>query len=226
MTTTSAASNSVFDRYALNQADSDSNKSVNDMNQEDFLTLMTEQMKNQDPFQPADNGEFMSQMAQFSQVSAIESLSKSFEEFAANMASSQTLQATGLIGRSVMVSGDTINFEEGSEVSAALDMSAPAHDVTVNIKDASGVLIDRVSLGSVDTGIYNFKWDGTNTDGEAVPSGTYYLEAEGVSTTGEGTAISTLVPTQVSSVSVDGTKVNLNTSDGDEVSLSNVRHIM
>lgn len=224
--TTTSATDSVFDRYALQSSNSDSNKSVNEMNQADFLTLMTEQMKNQDPFEPADNGEFMSQMAQFSQVSAIENLSKSFEEFASNMAASQTLQATGLIGRSVMVSGSSVDLKEGGSVSASLDMSAPAHDVMVNITDASGALIDQVNLGSVDSGIREFTWDGTDTDGEAVPAGTYFIKAEGVSTSGEGTAISTLVPNQVSSVSINGNNVILNTSDGDEVSLSNVRHIM
>ena len=49
------------------------------LGQEDFLALMTEQLSNQDPFEPMENGEFISQMAQFSQVSGIADMSASLE---------------------------------------------------------------------------------------------------------------------------------------------------
>lgn len=226
MTTTSAATDSVFDRYGLNNSTSESSKSSNDMNQDDFLKLMTEQMKNQDPMQPASSGEFMSQMSQFTQVNALESLNNSFSEFASSMLSSQTLQATSLLGRSVMIDGSELKLTEGESVSATLDMTAPANDVVVNITDASGALVDQVNLGAVDSGLHDFSWDGTNSSGEQMPSGAYTISAEGVSTTGEGQTISTLVPNQVSSVSINDSKVILNTSDGNEVSLNSVRHIM
>ena len=41
------------------------------LGQSDFLRLMTEQMKSQDPFDPVDNKEMLAQMAQFSQLSGV-----------------------------------------------------------------------------------------------------------------------------------------------------------
>ena len=42
------------------------------LGQQDFLTLMLAQLKNQDPLQPMENGEFLAQLAQFSTVGGIE----------------------------------------------------------------------------------------------------------------------------------------------------------
>lgn len=39
------------------------------LNQADFLALLSAQLKNQDPTKPIDNAEYVSQLAQFSQVS-------------------------------------------------------------------------------------------------------------------------------------------------------------
>jgi flagellar basal-body rod modification protein FlgD len=41
------------------------------LGQGDFLRLMTEQMKMQDPFDPVDNKEMLAQMAQFSQLAGV-----------------------------------------------------------------------------------------------------------------------------------------------------------
>lgn len=220
-----AISNSIFDKYSLaNQKQEE--KSANDVNQTDFLKLLTAQMKNQDPSKPADSGEFMSQMAQFTQVSSLEKLQKSFDNFSTEMLSTQTLQATSLLGKSVMVPGGSVDLSEGKNVKASLDMGAPATDVVINITDASGALVDRLNLGSVDSGIHDFSWDGrTTTGGQAAP-GTYYITAEGTSTTGQNTALNTLIQNKVSSVSIANNSVILNTENGKELRLSDVQQIM
>lgn len=46
------------------------------LGQADFLRLMTEQMKSQDPFSPVDNKEMLAQMAQFSQLSGVNDMNK------------------------------------------------------------------------------------------------------------------------------------------------------
>lgn len=46
------------------------------LGQADFLRLMTEQMKSQDPFDPVDNKEMLAQMAQFSQLSGVNDINK------------------------------------------------------------------------------------------------------------------------------------------------------
>jgi flagellar basal-body rod modification protein FlgD len=46
------------------------------LDQSDFLRLMTEQMKAQDPMSPVDNKEMLAQMAQFSQLAGVNDINK------------------------------------------------------------------------------------------------------------------------------------------------------
>ena len=71
-------------------------KRRDELGQEDFLTLMITQFRNQDPFEPMDNGEFLGQLAQFSTVNGIESLNSSFSGLSSAMQDNQALQLPAL----------------------------------------------------------------------------------------------------------------------------------
>ena len=49
----------------------ESSKEKNKLGQDDFMALMVAQLRNQDPFEPMENGDFIAQIAQFSQVSGL-----------------------------------------------------------------------------------------------------------------------------------------------------------
>ena len=68
-------------------------ESGGDLGQEDFLTLMISQFRNQDPFEPMDNGDFLGQLAQFGTVNGIEQLNSAFAGLAGSIQSDQALQA-------------------------------------------------------------------------------------------------------------------------------------
>jgi len=75
-----------------------------ELGQQDFLELMITQFKNQDPFEPMDNGDFLGQLAQFSTVSGIESLNQGFAGLSESMQSDQILQAASLVGHTILAS--------------------------------------------------------------------------------------------------------------------------
>lgn len=54
-------------------------KSNDELDQADFLRLLTTQLQNQDPTNPIDGQEFMAQMAQFSTLNAIIDMKKSID---------------------------------------------------------------------------------------------------------------------------------------------------
>ena len=83
-------------------------KAKSELGQEAFLKLMTTQLQNQDPFKPMDNGEFLSQIAQFGTVSGINDLQESFKSFSNSIVPNQSLQAAGLINRNVLVPSDNL----------------------------------------------------------------------------------------------------------------------
>ena len=73
--------------------------------QDRFLKLLVTQLKNQDPLNPMDNAEMTSQLAQMSTVSGIEKLNTTMTSLADGLATSQSMQAAGMLGKSVLVPG-------------------------------------------------------------------------------------------------------------------------
>ena len=72
-----------------------------------FLELMVAQLNNQDPLNPQENGDFIAQLAQFSSVEGIDNLNSTVEVMSSSLQSSQALQASALVGRTVHVKTDS-----------------------------------------------------------------------------------------------------------------------
>lgn len=53
---------------------------TSDVATNDYLTLLTIQLKNQDPVEPVNQEDFISQLSQFSMLEEIETLNTTFEE--------------------------------------------------------------------------------------------------------------------------------------------------
>ena len=73
------------------------------LNQDDFLKLLTTQLSNQDPLKPMDDTQFIAQMAQFSALQQATTLTKDFEAFSS---AQQITSAQNLLGRTVTLSTD------------------------------------------------------------------------------------------------------------------------
>ena len=196
----------------------------NELGQDQFLELMMAQLKNQDPMKPMDNGEFLSQMAQFGTVSGIQDLQKSFNSFSSSLQSNQALMASSLVGRAVLVPGSSLPYS-GAPAMAAADLSEAASDVRVSVLDGSGQVVRQFALGPQSAGTVKFSWDGLSNSGAAAPSGTYQIKVDAVSG-GKNSALPTYVVARVDSVSLGGQQgITLNLWDGSTTSLANVKEI-
>ena len=198
-----------------------------ELGQEDFLTLMITQFRNQDPFEPMDNGQFLGQLAQFSTVSGIESLNGAFEGLAAALRDEQALQASNLVGRSVLADTDTAYFDGEAVVGGAVNLDSAATNVQVDIVDMSGQLVHRVELGEQAAGTVQFDWDGRDNDGELVEPGHYQISSRVIRGTNIESAPS-YVRADVQSVTLGqfGGGMTLNLAGGDSLSLSQVYQII
>lgn len=197
-----------------------------ELGQDQFFELMLTQLKNQDPLKPMQNGEFLAQIAQFSTVTGIQKLQESFGQLAAGMQSAQALQASSLVGRSVMLSSNSAALAPDGSVSGAVELSASASSVSVEIYDAGGQLVQRLDLGAQPAGQVSFTWDGKNTSGEAAAPGRYTIKAQAASG-GQSASVPTLVAAKVESVTLGGGQgLLLNLAGQGSVSLSDVRQIM
>jgi flagellar basal-body rod modification protein FlgD len=168
----------------------------------DFLTLMLAQLKNQDPTSPVDSNTFLTQLSQLSEVEGITSLNTSFGTLATSLSSSQALQASSLLGHQALVGTSTATTAAaGSAVTGAVLVPQTSSAVTVDVTNSAGVLVKQISLGAQSTGIANFSWDGSASDGSKAPAGTYTISAQ-VNGVASGTAVNTYVNGTVDSVTM------------------------
>ncbi len=171
------------------------------LGQEQFLELMTTQLQNQDPFKPMESGDFLTQIAQFSTVEGIGELNTGFEQLSNSLVSNQALQASGLIGRSVLAPTGVAALEQGGSVRGNVELPAASGDVTVNVYDQAGQLVRRLDLGSQAAGDIEFQWDGLRDDGRYASPGNYFVSAE-ASIDGRNEAVNTLLVSEVKSVTL------------------------
>lgn len=137
-----------------------------------FLTLLTAQLKNQDPLNPMDNAQMTSQMAQISTVDGIERLNATLNKLIENSNESQTMQLAGLVGHGVLVPGERMELRDSGAI-AGLTLGKPADEVSVEIYDSNGVLMRTLSLGALEAGSQAFGWDGLTNAGERAANGNY-----------------------------------------------------
>lgn len=185
----------------LGVARTEPTKPRNKLGQEEFLKLMTTQLTHQDPSKPLESGEFLGQLAQFSTVTGIQDLQKSFGEFARSVNSDQALQAANLVGRTVLAPGDEGLLAAGGSLGGEVIVPDNATSVAVEILDSNGGLVKRIDLGSQLPGQTVFSWDGLDSDGTLASPGAYKIRANAV-IDGTNTALVSLVQSRVDSVTL------------------------
>ena len=208
------------------QFDTSATKTINkELGQEQFLELMTTQLQNQDPMKPMENGDFLGQMAQFSTVTGIEAMQESLQALTDTYATSQTLQATQLVGQEVLIENDTMELGSSESVNGAFELDVASGDVKVDITSAAGTVVEQLDLGQFNSGRHTFTWDGTNDKGERMPAGLYKASVSYQTSDGYETA-SVLTSRVVDSVEFGaGGQTTLTTLQGDELLMDDIRQI-
>ena len=197
------------------------------LGQEDFIKLMTTQMNHQDPMKPMENGDFLSDMAQFSTVSGLKEIKDSFNSLATSLKSSQALQASSMVGRTVLIPGTVSIFTEDTEMKGAVDVKENVSSLKINIMDDKGALVKELDLGSRMKGVSHYSWDGTLADGSDAMSGKYSVQAIGM-IEGQSQSLDTLISDTVQSVSLGlgGQGVSLTLANSGSAGLADVKEIL
>ncbi|MCW8825838.1 MAG: flagellar hook assembly protein FlgD [Gammaproteobacteria bacterium] len=191
---------SAYEELGLTKSNN-TDKKQGELGQEDFLALMTTQLKNQDPFAPMESGDFLGDMAQFGTVNGIEDLNNTFKELASSLYSNQALQASSMVGKSALVSGNSGHFDGTNPFEGGVNLPSSVTDLKVTITGVGGHIIKQMDMGIQPNGVTNFSWDGTDNNGNVMPEGSYNIVAE-ATINGENTALETLVEGVVESVTL------------------------
>lgn len=149
------------------------------LTQEDFFSLLTEQLAMQDPTKPVDNDQMVAQMTSFTMADSLSQLNDKFDEFASSMNSNQALQATSLIGQTVLTESSVGHTWQEGGVSGYIVADAPVEDMQIQILNEYGEVVREMDAGNHDAGAISFGWDGTDADGNHLPAGKYKVQATG-----------------------------------------------
>lgn len=222
VTATQSTASSVYSN--LNSAPAATSATSAAASQDRFMKLLVTQLKNQDPLNPMDNAQMTSQMAQISTVSGIDKLNATLQALSASMTPNQTLQATGMIGHGVLVPGSGLELSGGVSF-GGFSLPQAVDSAKVSIYDKAGALVSNVNLGAQTAGVAKWQWDGLNSAGAAMPSGTYSFKVEATSA-GNTVAATTLQYGMVGSVDQGAGGVTLNVGKLQNVAMSQVLQIL
>ena len=170
-----------------------------------FLTILTEQLQNQDPLSPMDAQQFTEQLVQFSSVEQQIAQNQSLETLLALQTANARMSATDYVGREVTVSSPTNLLQDGQ---ARWEYALPRQAATseLMITDQSGRTVATLP-GQTGEGRHVFNWDGLDTTGNAVADGTYTLTVVAKDADGQRLEAPVRVTRQVTGVEMVGDDV-------------------
>ncbi len=167
-----------------------------------FLTLLTAQLKNQDPTSPLDTNQFTQQLVQYSTVEQQINTNANLTTLIDLNRASTLYQASAMVGHQVGVSATQLSLQNGN---AGLQFTlAASQPVTVTISDNSGVqLVKQTVSGSAGTNAWS--WSGVNANGRVLPDGAYNVGVTGAN----GVALPFTVIGKATGVVTNGTTPTL-----------------
>ena len=162
-----------------------------------FLTLLTTQLKNQNPLDPLDTNQFTQQLVQFAQV---EQQLKQNDQLATLISIEKSAQATtalAFVGSTVAVDGTTAALTRG-QATWSFNVPKPV-SATITIQSANGQTAYSGTF-TMNAGTQSFTWDGRDGKGAQWPDGNYTILITGKDASGQTVAIPSEVEGVVDSV--------------------------
>ncbi|HRP02589.1 MAG TPA: flagellar hook capping FlgD N-terminal domain-containing protein [Candidatus Kapabacteria bacterium] len=205
-------------------------KNNSTVGKDEFLKLLTYQLKAQNPMKPYDNQEFAAQLAQFSQLEQLVDIKSLIEEQnSVNSLLSQTISNSalpGMLGKNAMGRSDVISFSGQDSIKFSYENTYNANSGIIEIRDTAGNLINHIELSGnqLSQGLQNFEWDGRDNNGEKVANGNYKIAVSLVDSSGATYNPDTFVNGKIEAVRFksEGTMLVIN---GMEIPLNKISDI-
>lgn len=139
---------------------------------DNFLVLLTEQLKNQDPLDPMESNEFTSQLVEFTGAEQAVLTNKKLDSLIALQNGNQLNSVVSYIGQTITANSLALNLEEGGTATLKYSLGANADNTEIRIIDEDGNTV-RTLDGKTTGGTHEIVWDGKNTSGEEMDAGLY-----------------------------------------------------
>jgi flagellar basal-body rod modification protein FlgD len=149
--------------------------------QDEFLTMLVAQLKNQDPLNPMQNEQFAVDLAQFSQLERLVSIDQKLGAQQTDVSS-----YAAYLGREVTYKAEQISVEDGSGGALSLTLPSPVSDVSVELVDGLGRTVHQIDAGNLNAGTQR-----VSLEDLPLPNGDYSVRATGTGLSGERVTLAT-----------------------------------
>jgi len=189
-----------------------------------FLTLLTTQLKNQDPTSPMDSNEFTQQLVEYSQVEQQINTNTNLQTLISQGTTNASAVTTGYLGKSVSVTNGNASLTGGA-ATWTYNLGAAAASTTLTVTNSSGQTV-YTGAGSTAAGNNTFNWNGEDTNGNQLNDGTYKLTVTATDSSGATVTTSVASAGTVSQIDLTGSAPklvigNMEVSPSDVAAISN-----
>lgn len=168
-----------------------------------FLTLLTAQLKNQDPTKAMDTTEMTNQLVAFAGVEQQMKMNEQLEGLIALQQTGQLTAAAPLLGQTIEAESDQLALQDG-RATLRLPAAGRAQEVVVTIRDGAGRAVREATV-KLGTAAGNWVWDGKDQQGTKVADGAYRFTLAGRAADGQATVVTATVLGRATGVERDGT---------------------
>ncbi|MFH1157931.1 MAG: flagellar hook capping FlgD N-terminal domain-containing protein [Pseudomonadota bacterium] len=176
-------------------------KDANTLNQnfDQFLLLLTTQLKNQDPLAPMDSTQFTNQLVSFSGVEQQIKMNDSLSKMLALSQTSQTALGLSYIGLNVALQGSQFEYPGSGVAQMSYTLPSDAAAGTVTILDGNNNVVYSQNA-ELSAGKHKFYWNGQDQNGTPAPAGAYTIRVGAIDKDQKNITATTIVPGMVTGV--------------------------
>ena len=168
---------------------------------DNFLTLLTTQLENQDPLSPMDANQFTEQLVQFTEVEQSLSTNDKLDELISLQSGNQLTASLDYVGKTVTAASDHLVLQDGS-ATVSYEISELAETATLFILDAFGSPMQSIPLDP-SLGRHEVTWDGLDQSGNALPDGVYGFAISAVDQNNGGVEVTQAARGKVTAVRLE-----------------------
>ncbi|MGV7033562.1 flagellar hook assembly protein FlgD [Methylobacterium symbioticum] len=168
-----------------------------------FLTLLTTQLKNQNPLDPMDTNQFTQQLVQFAGVEQQLKTNDRLDNILTSSKAASSATATSYIGQAITADGLSADLTSGGSASWTLNAARAATKAVVTILDSKSNVVGTQTT-SLTAGSQAFTWNGRTASGMNAPAGTYTIKVSAQDATGASVTVDTSTSGTVSQVDLSG----------------------
>lgn len=175
----------------------------NELDRDAFLKLLVAQLKNQDPLNPTDSKEMITQLSQLTSVDHLQQIGARMQSLEIATMAMSNGQATEFVGRRIEANTSSLSLNDSQTALGSFNLAARADTVNVTIRNADGETIRTIDAGAMYPGQREVTWDGLDAAGNRMPAGRYSMSVDARTAAGAPVVVDTTITGAVSAVSYE-----------------------